>query len=198
LSFRDTGPGNCLGTPHPNDPEDADTSVGTVPLQNSPCVTELDYVNFTSTAYTASSAQFGSASNYLKSDATFDPMGRPEATISPSGTVSFTTYNGFGEAASQWAGTTTAATPAARSAVIAAFRSWLASTQSQGQTSYSAGGTQLYLVSSSVYNLDGGATATTEYVDSNSAHNRTTAGLRRNKGDIHQRNKGDIHQIQVA
>jgi hypothetical protein len=125
----------------------------------------------------------------------FDKTG-PE--IAASGTVSFTTYNGFGEAASQWAGTTTAATPAARSAVIAAFRSWLASTQSQGQTSYSAGGTQLYLVSSSVYNLDGGATATTEYVDSNSAHNRTTAGLRRNKGDIHQRNKGDIHQIQVA
>jgi hypothetical protein len=143
--------------------------------QSGQVVTELDYVNFTSTAYAISSAQFGSASNYLESDATFDPMGRPEATISPSGTVSFTTYNGVGEAASQWAGTTTAATPAARATAIANFRNWLASSQSEGQTSYNVNGTRLFLVSSSVYNLDGGVTATTEYVDSNSAHNRTTA-----------------------
>jgi hypothetical protein len=143
--------------------------------QSGQALTELDYVNFTNTAYTTSPAIFGAASNYLESDATFDPMGRPEATISASGTVEFTTYNGFGEAASQWAGTTTAATPAARATAIANFRNWLASSQSEGQTSYNVNGTRLFLVSSSVYNLDGGVTATTEYVDSNSAHNRTTA-----------------------
>ena len=125
----------------------------------------LDYVSLTG-SYSVTTNGFG---NYLETDYTCDPMGRAEATISPAGAVAYTVYNGLGQATGEWAGTTTKTSPSDRSAVIAAFRTWVYNPAHGGSVAYSATGIQLYKTSSSVYNTDGDVTATTQYVDSTSS-----------------------------
>ena len=107
------------------------------------------------------------------------PVGPRESTISPDGTVSFTAYDAFGDAACQWAGTTTATTQLTTSAAMTNFRNWLARTWTPGTLTYTGSSetyvANLYLASSSAYNADGGLTATTAYVDGNASHDRVTS-----------------------
>ena len=101
-------------------------------------ISSLQYVNFNGTSYSTTTAAFGTwGTNYVETDYTYDPMGRAESTITPAGAVSFTVYNGLGQATDQWAGTTTATSYTARNAVIAAFRA-------SGDDSPSPGGAHLY------------------------------------------------------
>ena len=144
--------------------------------QSGQVISSLDYTSMPSSGYSESSAAFGTeGSNYLESDYTYDVMGRAESTINPAGTVSFTMYNGFGEATGQWAGTTTYTAPVNRAGTITTFRGWLKNTWNGTSTTYTGTDIELYMTSSSVYNADGEVTATTAYVNGNSAHNRVTS-----------------------
>ena len=136
-------------------------------------ISSLQYVNFNGTSYSTATAAFGTwGTNYIETDYTYDPMGRAESTITPAGAVSFTVYNGLGQATDQWVGTTTATSYTARNAVIVAFRSSGDDSPSPSPLTYAASGVNLFATSSSVYNADGLVTATTAYVDTTSAHNR--------------------------
>ncbi len=69
-------------------------------------VSSLQYTSMPGTGYWESTAAFGTkGQNYLETDTIYDPLGRTEATIDPTGTIDSSVYDGQGRVTDQWKGT---------------------------------------------------------------------------------------------
>jgi RHS repeat-associated protein len=69
-------------------------------------VDEDEYVTLSGTSYSQSSVTLGtSGTNYNRTQQAYDHLGRPNKTVSPSGTIYRTEYDGLGRVVSEWVGT---------------------------------------------------------------------------------------------
>ncbi len=124
----------------------------------------LQYTSMPSGGYLLSTAAFGSEGvNYLETDTFYDSLGRSEATVNPTGTVSYTVYDGFGRDSQEWKGTMPPGGEYnTEQTTIATIRDAVYGSEANV---YSDSGVELYKVSASSYDADGNLIESDAYVD---------------------------------
>ena len=130
-------------------------------------ISKLDYVTLAGTTYSASTVAFGTiGTNYLETDYTFNSLGEPESTISPSGVIEYDVYDYLGNVTDTWSGTVGAENGYTTNAsTVLTFRAWVHDSEYASDVVYSDSGVSMYKVTHTSFDADNDVIETDSYTD---------------------------------